>query len=95
MLSKYKSVWKTWGILLCLTAVMVFVDVMNLPRGLMLFVLISAMGAKAFLIGYEFMDLKHERFAVGFGVAFSILFFGTFLFAFIVPDGYMVLAGGR
>ena len=32
---------------------------------------------------------------VGFSVAFSILFLGAFLFAFIAPDGFAVLAGGR
>ena len=95
MENAYKSFWKVWGILLALTVVMVFVDVMNLPRILLLFVLLGAMLTKAFLIGFEFMDLKHERFVVGFAIAFSVLFFGAFLFAFIAPAGFAVLAGGR
>lgn len=91
----YKTYWKTWGILLCLTLVMVFVDVMSFPRTLMLVVLLGAMMTKAYLIATEFMDLKHERPIVGITIAFSVLFFGTFLFAFIAPDGFAVLAGGR
>jgi cytochrome c oxidase subunit IV len=91
----YKPLWKTWGILLTLTSIMVFVDVMDLPRTILLVVLLSAMMTKAYLIATEFMDLKHERPAVGIAIAVSILFFGTFLFAFIAPDGFAVLAGGR
>jgi cytochrome c oxidase subunit IV len=95
MEAAYKTYWKTWGILLSLTVVMVFVDVMSLPRMLMLVVLLGAMMTKAYLIATEFMDLKHERPVVGIAIAGSILFFGTFLFAFIAPDGFAVLAGGR
>ena len=91
----YKPFWKTWGVLLALTIVMIFVDVMELPRVLLLFVLLAAMSTKAFLIAAEFMDLKHEKLEVGIAVGFSVLFFGIFLFAFIVPDGFAVLAGGR
>lgn len=91
----YGSFWKIWGILLCLTAIMVFVDVMHMPRMVLLFVLLGAMLVKAFLIATQFMDLKHERLVVGLAIAFSILFFGAFLFAFIAPDGFMVFHGGR
>ena len=91
----YRPLWRTWGILLALTMVMVFVDAMALPRVILVPVLLVAMSTKAFLIGFEFMDLKHERLIVGVAIAGSILFFGTFLFAFIVPDGFAVLAGGR
>jgi len=91
----YRPVLKTWVVLLALTTVMVFVDVLSLPRGLFLAIVLGAMLTKAFLIGYEFMDLKSERFAVGVAIAFCVLFFGTFLFALIVPDGFAVFAGGR
>lgn len=91
----YRSFWKTWGILLVLTMVMVFVDVMALPRIFLLFVLLGAMLTKAFLIGAQFMDLKHEKLVVGFSVAFSLLFVGVVLYALIVPDGLAVLRGGR
>ncbi len=91
----YKPFWKTWGILLMLTTIMVFVDVMDFPRLLLLVVLLGAMMTKAYLIATEFMGLKHERIEVGIAIAASILFFGTFLFAFIAPDGFAVLAGGR
>lgn len=95
METTYKRFWKTWGILLALTVVMVFVDVMHAPRSLLLVVLLGAMLVKAFLIGTEFMDLKHERKIVGYSVAFSLLFFGGILWALMVPDGLAILAGGR
>jgi cytochrome c oxidase subunit IV len=93
--SPYGTLWKTWGLLLVLTAVMVFIDVMGLPRILLLVVLIAAMLTKAFFISSQFMDLKHEKLAVGISVAFSILFFGAILFALMVPDGVAILHGGR
>lgn len=95
MEAAYKPFWKTWGVLLVLTTVMIFVDVMALPRMLLLVILLGAMMTKAYLIATEYMDLKHERIEVGIAIAVSILFFGVFLFAFIAPDGFAVLAGGR
>ena len=95
MKDAYKPYWRTWGILLALTIVMLFVDVMGLPRIPFLVIVLVAMMTKAYFIATEFMDLKHERVEVGISIAFSILFFGVFLFAFIVPDGFAVLAGGR
>jgi cytochrome c oxidase subunit IV len=91
----YGALWKTWALLLVLTAIMVFVDVMGLPRLLLLVVLIGAMLTKAFFISSQFMDLKHEKLVVGVSVAFSLLFFGAILFALIVPDGVAILHGGR
>lgn len=91
----YGALWKTWALLLVLTVIMVSVDVMGLPRLLLLVVLIGAMLTKAFFISSQFMDLKHEKLVVGVSVAFSILFFGAILFALIVPDGVAVLHGGR
>jgi cytochrome c oxidase subunit IV len=93
--SPYAALWKTWGLLLVLTVVMVFVDVMGLPRILLLIILVAAMLTKAFFISSQFMDLKHEKLVVGIAVAFSILFFGAILFALMVPDGVAILHGGR
>ena len=58
MEAAYKTYWKTWGILLTLTVVMVFVDVMSFPRMLMLVVLLGAMMTKAYLIATEFMEVS-------------------------------------
>jgi cytochrome c oxidase subunit IV len=91
----YRPFWKTWGILLALTVVMVFVDVMEVPRVFLVVVLLGAMLTKAFLIGAQFMDLKHEKLVVGISVAFSLLFFGAVLYVLIVPDGLAMLRGGR
>jgi len=93
--SPYGTLWKTWGLLLALTVVMVFVDVMGLPRILLLVVLIAAMLTKAFFISSRFMDLRHEKMVVGLAVAFSLLFFGAILFALMIPDGFAILHGGR
>lgn len=95
MNAPYRSFWKTWAILLALTVVMVFVDVVQAPRALLVIVLLGAMLTKAFLIGAEYMDLKHERLVVGVAVAFSLLFFGAVLYALMVPDGLAILRGGR
>ncbi len=93
--SPYAALWKTWGLLLVLTLVMVFVDAVGLPRILLLGILLGAMLTKAFFISSRFMDLRHEKLAVGISVAFSILFFGAILFALMVPDGIDILHGGR
>ncbi|HEY7818890.1 MAG TPA: cytochrome C oxidase subunit IV family protein [Vicinamibacteria bacterium] len=93
--SPYGALWKTWAVLLALTVVMVFLDVMDLPRFLLLVVLLGAMLTKAFFISSQFMDLKHEKLLVGVSVAFAILFFGAILYALMVPDGLAILRGGR
>jgi cytochrome c oxidase subunit IV len=93
--SPYAGLWKTWGLLLVLTLIMVFVDVMGMPRIVLLGILLAAMLTKAFFISSRFMDLKHEKLVVGISVAFAILFFGAILFALMVPDGLAILHGGR
>ncbi|HXV60512.1 MAG TPA: cytochrome C oxidase subunit IV family protein [Vicinamibacteria bacterium] len=95
MNAAYRTFWRTWAILLALTVVMVFVDVVQAPRALLVIVLLGAMLTKAFLIGAEFMDLKHEKLVVGLAVAFSLLFFGAVLYSLMVPDGLAILRGGR
>jgi cytochrome c oxidase subunit IV len=94
-MSIYRRFWKTWGILLVLTSIMVFVDVMHMPRVLLLLVLLAAMLTKAALIGARFMDLEHEKMVVGISVAFSLLFFGAILYALMAPDSVAILHGGR
>jgi cytochrome c oxidase subunit IV len=91
----YASLWKVWGLLLVLTLIMVFVDVMGMPRIVLLLILLTAMLTKAFFISSRFMDLKHENRVVFLSVAFSILFFGAVLYALMVPDGLAILHGGR
>ena len=91
----YRSLWKTWAVLLVLTLIMVFVDVAGMPRLVLIFILLLAMLTKAFLIAAQFMDLKHEKLIVGVSVAFSLLFFGGILFFLMVPDGLAILHGGR
>jgi cytochrome c oxidase subunit IV len=91
----YGRFWKTWGILLALTSIMVFVDVMRMPRLVLLVVLLAAMLTKAALIAARFMDLEHEKIAVGISVAFSLLFFGALLYALMAPDSVAILHGGR
>jgi cytochrome c oxidase subunit IV len=93
--SPYRFFWKTWGILLGLTSIMVVVDILKMPRIVLLLILLGAMLTKAFLIASRFMDLGHERRVVFFGIAFSLLFLGGILYALMVPDGLAVLHGGR
>ena len=91
----YRLFWKTWAVLLVLTGIMVFVDVMHLPRIVLLLILVGAMLTKAFLIASRFMDLAHEKAVVFVSVAFSLLFLGGILYALMQPDGLAVLHGGR
>lgn len=91
----YRAFWRTWGFLLGLTLVMVSVDVMELPRILLLIVLLGAMLIKAFLITSQFMDLKHEKLELAFAIGFSVLFLGTVLYALMAPDGLTIFEGLR
>lgn len=91
----YGVFWKTWGVLLTLTAIMVFVDVMEMPRIILLLILLGAMLTKAFLIASRFMGLAQEKLAVFVGIAFSLLFLGGILYFLMMPDGLAVLHGGR
>ncbi len=87
----YAFYWKIWGALLVLTLGMIFIDQMDMPRGLLLFVLIGAMLVKAGLIASYFMHLKYEKLFLGLSVFIGLLINGLVLFVLIVPDARRIL----
>ena len=87
----YSFYWKIWGALLMLTVGMIFVDQMELPRTLLVLVLIGAMLVKAGLIASFFMHLRFERLFLGLSVFFGLLINAAILFALIAPDGMRIL----
>lgn len=87
----YARYWKIWGVLLGVTVLMITVDTLEMPAGILLPVLLAAMLFKASLICWEFMHLREEPRALAFLVAFAVLFLGSLLFAVIAPDGLRIL----
>jgi cytochrome c oxidase subunit 4 len=82
----------TWWTLLALTVVMLVVDSLDMPRGLFITVLLSAMLMKASLIGAHFMHLRFERLSLTLMVVVGLLINGAILFALIVPDAARIRA---
>lgn len=76
----------TWLALLALTVVMLIVDGSPLPRAAFVVVLLSAMLAKASLIGANFMHLRFERLPLTLMVIVGLLVTGALLFVLIAPD---------
>ena len=87
----YSFYWKIWGALLILTLGMIFIDQMDLPRLLLLVVLIGAMLVKAGLIASYFMHLRYEKLFLGLSLLIGLLINGLVLFVLIVPDARRVL----
>ena len=88
----YRLYWKTWGILLVLTLVMLVVEVLHLPRLLMVLALVAFMLVKAAMIAGNFMHLRFEHWTLVATVALGLLLTGTIMFALMAPDGLRILA---
>jgi cytochrome c oxidase subunit IV len=84
--------WVTWGALLALTVVMFLVDGLSMPRLAFLAFVLSAMLAKASLIGAHFMHLRFERRPLALMVLVGLLLTGTVLFVLIAPDAVRIAA---
>jgi caa(3)-type oxidase subunit IV len=81
------SYWRTWLFLLILTMIMIGVDQLAVPRGLLVLILVAAMLLKASLIGANFMHLRYERAGLVIVVTAALLLTGAALFLGIAPDG--------
>ena len=75
----YRPYWIAWFVLLVLTIVMVFAG----NRA----VLIAGITAKATIIAFWFMHLRHERHAFVLYILGGIFLTGLTLFLLMVPDG--------
>lgn len=78
-----------------MTLVMVLLDQTDVPRAVLLSVLLFAMLFKAGLIAGNFMHLKYERPSLAITVAASLLLTGAILFFLIAPDGARLLEMGN
>jgi len=85
------SYLRIWIALLALTAGMLVVDGLDLPRLILVLVLVSAMLVKGGLIAAYFMHLRHEGVFLVLTLVIGLLFFGGFLYALIAPDGLRIL----
>jgi cytochrome c oxidase subunit 4 len=85
-----KPYWTTWWILLSLTVIMLVVDSLEMPRGVFLTILLSAMLVKASLIGAYFMHLRFERVSLTLMVIVGLFINGAILFGLIVPDAVRI-----
>ncbi|NKB87653.1 MAG: hypothetical protein GKS06_05480 [Acidobacteria bacterium] len=88
--------WRTWALLLVLTAVMFFLDTLAMPRGIFVTVMLTAMMIKATLIAMIFMHLSKESTDLVVTVVVCSLGFGALLYELIVVDAgriYQMMQG--
>ncbi len=82
--------WRTWVVLLVLTAIMFFLDTLAMPRGLFVVVMLLAMMTKATLIGGIFMHLAKESMDLVVTVVVCALGFGVLLYGLSVVDAHRI-----
>ena len=88
--------WRTWAVLLVLTAVMFFLDSLTMPRGIFVTVMLVAMMVKATLIAMIFMHLAKESTDLVVTVVVCALGFGVLLYGLSVVDAgriYQMMQG--
>jgi caa(3)-type oxidase subunit IV len=85
-----RSYWITWGVLLVITVIMLWLDKARVSRGLLLTILLAAMITKATLISGHFMHLWHERRGLILTVVFGLFVMAVILFALIAPDALRI-----
>jgi len=88
----YKIYWVTWGILLCITVLMLLAEKFHLPAWFLIVFLLAFMMAKAVMIGGTFMHLRFEKTNLAVMVAAGILVTSLILFSYIAPEALSVLA---
>ncbi len=89
--TSYRTYWITWGILLTLTILMLFMEAAGFSAVFTVLFLVAAMLIKATLIGGWFMHLRFERAALVVSVAGGTLATAALLFFLLVPDGMAML----
>jgi caa(3)-type oxidase subunit IV len=91
----YGLYWRTWGVLLVLTLLMVAIDEAPLARPLLVASMLGAMLTKAALIGAHFMHLRFERLVLTGMIVVGLLVNGAVLFGLIAPDAVRLAAMSR
>ncbi len=88
---RYGTYWRTWGILLAFTLLMLLTGSVSLPKLFVVLLLLGAMMVKASLIGAHFMHLRFEKVGLVITVATGILATAVILFLLISFDGLRIL----
>lgn len=88
----YGVYWRTWTTLLVLTAIMFFVDGLQIPRTPFVLIILSAMMIKVVLITGIFMHLKQESLDLVIAIAICLLGCSLLLYGLIVVDAFRILA---
>jgi cytochrome c oxidase subunit IV len=81
-----KRYWMTWGVLLCITMLMLWLDGVEFARPLFVTTMVVAMLVKATIISGTFMHLSHEHKGIIATVALGLLATAVVLYVLIVPD---------
>jgi cytochrome c oxidase subunit 4 len=84
----YKLYWTIWVVLLVLTLVMIGVEALSLPSGVVLLVLLAAMMTKATLIAGWFMHLKFENRLIMLCIVLGTVITAAFLVGLLIPDAF-------
>jgi cytochrome c oxidase subunit IV len=80
-----------WLWLLALTLVELAAVLVHLPRGLLVFLLLTMALMKAALIIAYFMHLRYERLSLVYAVVTPMFFLAIVIFAFMGPDAVSVM----
>lgn len=88
----YGVYWRTWGFLLLLTATMLLLDSLSMPRTPFVILMLAAMLTKAALIAGIFMHLRQESLDLVIGLACCVLGCVGILYALTVVDAQRIFA---
>jgi len=80
-----------WGWLLVLTLLELGAVLGHIPRGLLVFLLLTMALMKAALIIAYFMHLRYERLSLVYAVVTPMFFLAIVIFAFMGPDAFSVM----
>ncbi len=80
-----------WGWLLILTLLELGAVLVHVPRGLLVFLLLTMALMKAALIIAYFMHLRYERLSLVYVVVTPMFFLAIVIFAFMGPDALSVM----
>jgi caa(3)-type oxidase subunit IV len=85
-----RGYWITWGVLLVITVVMLWLDSAVIARSVLLALLLGAMAVKATLIAGNFMHLWHEHRGLVLTVVFGLFVMAAILYGLIAPDALRI-----
>ncbi|OLC32432.1 MAG: hypothetical protein AUH31_00760 [Armatimonadetes bacterium 13_1_40CM_64_14] len=87
----YRIYSVVWGWLLILTLLELGAVLVHVPRGLLVFLLLTMALMKAALIIAYFMHLRYERLSLVYAVVTPMFFLAIVIFAFMGPDAFSVM----